>query len=420
MEEIIEDLSASSTATATATTQDKNALTIRGNISKVETALTEFDRISAGLAELRERFPSDLVYDVTTTKGMAEAIAHRAAWRDPRITVEKFRKTAKAPVLALGKDIDARAAWLTEQLEAGEAPIDEQIQAELRRKEAEKQAKINAEFGRVSAIQDAIAEIHMDVMSASGGPSSVIRARLDELRAAVLDPAVFQEQMQQAEAARTAGVAKLELALKAKLHDEAEAARVAAERAELAELRRQAAEQKERDRVAAEAAAAEARQKAALVAALHEAESRRLREQAAKQAERDRQAAERQAALDRREADMQAREAAAAEAARKAAEPRPVAEAPVETLYPMQLVDAVHEVPAVAAASVPAPTEAPTLTLGEIQSRLAPVSITAQGLVDLGFPHAGTRGAAKLYDERKFGAMCDAISALVLKAKVSS
>ena len=109
----------------------------------------------------RTKHPIDLVFDVSTTKGMAEAIAHRAAWRDPRITVEKFRKAAKAPVLTLGKDIDARAAWLTDQLLLGETPVHEQIKAEEARKAQEKADREAAEFGRVLAIQEAIAEFGM-------------------------------------------------------------------------------------------------------------------------------------------------------------------------------------------------------------------------------------------------------------------
>lgn len=278
---------------------DKSAVAIREDMTRVESALTEFDKVSAGLADISARFPADLVYDVTTSKGMVEAIAHRAAWREPRLAVERLRKQAKAPVLALGKNIDARAAWLTEQLLIGEVPIDEQIKAEERRKEAEKQARIAAEFGRVQAIQDAIGEIHMDVMAASSKPSAAIAAAIEALRARTLDAATFQELVGQAEAARTAGLAKLEVALKAKLHDEAEAKRLADERAELAALRAAAAEQKKKD----DAAAA--------VEQARVAEEQRV--------ERERMARE-QAEINRQRAELQ-------EASRKAQE----AQQPVET-----------------------------------------------------------------------------------------
>lgn len=270
-------------------TIDTNALTIRNDITKVSEAMNEFDKLSAGLDALAKHYPVDLVYDVSTGAGMQEAKDHRAAWREPRLTVERLRKQAKAPVIALGKNIDARAAWLTEQLLIGETPIDQQIKVEEARKEAEKQARVMAELERVQKIEDAIGEIHMDVMVAAGKPSATILATLEALRTQMLDPLVFQDRMPQADAARAAGVAKLEIAYKAKLHDEEEAARLTAERAELAELRAAAAAQKVKD---AEAAKIEQ----ARIAAEQAAEAKRLKDAAdslaAQQADIDRQVAE--------------------------------------------------------------------------------------------------------------------------------
>ncbi len=316
------------TPLAVAPKAEKSAVAIRNNIAQVESSIAEFDRINAGLADLAERFPVDLVYDVTTTKGMADAIAHRAAWRDPRISVEKYRKTAKAPVLALGKDIDARAAWLTEQLLLGETPVDEQIKAEERRKEEVKQVRIQAEFGRITAIQEAIAEISMQAM-ATHLPSVAIAARIELMKAEELSPAVFQEMIEQAKAAQRSAIDKLELTLKAKQHEEAEAAKLAAERAELEQLRAQAAEQKKKD----EAAAAEARKtedaRLAAERAAAAAEQKRLdAEAAAARAEADRIAAEaRREAQAKHEAEM-AEQRKAVEAARQAeADKRAKAEA---------------------------------------------------------------------------------------------
>ena len=270
---------------------DTNKLAIRSDITKVSDVLTEFDRVSDGLEALATKYPVDLVFDVTTGAGMAEAKEHRAAWRDPRQAVERLRKQAKAPVLALGKSIDARAEWLTAQLLIGETPIDEQIKAEEARKEADKQARINAEFGRVQAIQDAIGEIHMQAMAAAGKASEVIFAASLHLAAMELDPLVFQEQIPQAEAARTAAIAKLEVAYKAALHSEAVTAKAAADRAELETLR-------------AAAAAEQRRQDAAVI--VQRAEQARIADQQrAEQAEiaaLRKQLAEERAALDAAEA----------------------------------------------------------------------------------------------------------------------
>lgn len=308
---------------------DQSALVIRENITRVEGALAEFDRISAGLAELHKMYPADLVYDVTTTKGMAEAIAHRAAWRDPRITVEKFRKTAKAPVLALGKDIDARAAWLTEQLLVGEEPIDQLIKAEEQRKRDEKLAREMKETQRVMAIQEALGELAMEGM-AGGLHSTKIAERLEALQVRVLDPLVFQEMMPQAQAARTAALDKLAQALKAAQWDEEQAAKLLAEAAAL--KLKQEQEDAERARVA-EAQRIEAARLAKLAA----------EQAAAQKAEADQLAAER-AAFERQRAEFAAQQ----EAARKAAEPPAPVAAP--TPEPEPVCEPVVSIPAAAEA----------------------------------------------------------------------
>jgi hypothetical protein len=100
------------------------------DMSRVTSALADFERISVCLAELRTKYPPDLVYDVTSKAGMVEAKAHRDAWQEPLRNTEKLRVAAKAPLLDAGRDIDARAKWLTAQLEAGLAPVAAQIKAE--------------------------------------------------------------------------------------------------------------------------------------------------------------------------------------------------------------------------------------------------------------------------------------------------
>jgi len=52
---------------------------------------------------------------------------------------------------------------------------------------------------------------------------------------------------------------------------------------------------------------------------------------------------------------------------------------------------------------------APTLRLGQINERLAPIALTAEGLATLGFKHAATDKAAKLYHEADFEPICAAL-----------
>lgn len=49
------------------------------------------------------------------------------------------------------------------------------------------------------------------------------------------------------------------------------------------------------------------------------------------------------------------------------------------------------------------------IKLGEINSRIAPLSITADGLAELGFAHVATDKAAKLYRESDWPAICEAL-----------
>ncbi|MBN3848673.1 endonuclease [Paraburkholderia sp. Ac-20342] len=55
------------------------------------------------------------------------------------------------------------------------------------------------------------------------------------------------------------------------------------------------------------------------------------------------------------------------------------------------------------------PRGTPTLRLGQINERLAPVSLTAEGLATLGFKHAATDKNAKLYYESDFEPICAAL-----------
>ncbi len=315
-----------------------DAAAMKAGIATVQTAIVEFDKIAAGLAALEAAHPKDVACDVRTAAGMKQAIAGRAAYRSPRIALEAARKAAKAPLLTTGREIDAFAKSVEKRLLEGESHYDDQIKAEESRKEAEREAKIEAERERVAGIQERIAELR-------GHPSlpmqsALIAEHISDLRAIVVDES-FQEFMVQAEAVRTQGIARLQA-----LHDEAlareqeakrladEAAALAAERAELERQRvederqrtearridaeRVAAEEAERKRVQAieDARLAEERRIAREKQEAEDAERRRLQK-----IEDDRVMAERAKAQAEHEAAMKAeREAAEAERQRVASE----------------------------------------------------------------------------------------------------
>ena len=142
-----------------------------------------------------------------------------------------------------------------------------------------------------------------------------------------------------------------------------------------------------RGRIAEHRAAEERR-----AAELAERERARIRaEEEARAAEKVRQEQE-AAAREQRQ-----REEAARAAQAPAATPAPTA-APIANVVPM---------PTKAPAPATAPTTAPTLRLGVINERIAPLSIDAAGLAALGFPHVATEKAAKLYHEADFPRMVD-------------
>ncbi len=68
-------------------------------------------------------------------------------------------------------------------------------------------------------------------------------------------------------------------------------------------------------------------------------------------------------------------------------------------------------VPTPAAAAV-----APRIKLGDINARIAPLSISAEGLAKLGFDSVGNSGASKLYDSARLPAMLQAMARHLLHA----
>lgn len=285
-----------------------NAITLIG------AQIAEFDAVEAGLSDLEQKYKG-VAFPVATTKGMAEAIAARAACRTPRVKVEKVRKDAKAPVLALGRSIDSRAAEITARLVALEDPIDDQIKAEEARKEAERAEKARIERERLAAIAAA------ELAERERVAAEARRIEEDRLAAERAELARQREEQERAAAAERERAAAERRAIEAEL---AEARRIAAETlaAERAEADRLA--QIERDRLAAERAAFEQQQAAARAAAeaerqAREAEARRVAEEDAR-VERERViarlAAEAEAArLMKIEADRIAAERDAADAA---------------------------------------------------------------------------------------------------------
>lgn len=210
---------------------------LHASIDLVQGQLVEFDKISAGLAAIEKAHPKDVACNVSTVAGMKLAIAGRAAWREPRIALEKARKAAKAPVLALGRDIDAFARSLETKLLEGETHYDDQIKAEEARREAERQERIRKEAERVAGIRDRINEAFVSVPSMMDGSSSP--ELVDEIKrmVALEVDASYQELAGEAALAKDAALATLRRMQEKAAAREEETARLQQEREALAAAR---------------------------------------------------------------------------------------------------------------------------------------------------------------------------------------
>lgn len=264
-------------------------------LTEVTKAVAEFDRVALGLAELRKQY-GGVVYDVTTTAGISDARAARAAIREPRYEIERIRKAAKAPILALGKKLDTEAARITSELLTLESPIDGAIKAEEERKERERLAKIAAEEARVAALQERVAYLRGNQTLTASSGSELIAGHISDLEGEPVDDSL-QEFQQQGTEAKTAGLARLRALHAAAVAHETEQERIKAEREELARLRkaedeRQAAERArlaEEERVAKAARDAEAAEQAKTLRKQREeqdAENARIRAEQAAEAKR--------------------------------------------------------------------------------------------------------------------------------------
>lgn len=274
------------------------------DIELVSKALADFNAVEAGLAALRERF-AGVVFDVTTTKGMDEAKQARLTLREPRYEVERIRKAAKAPLLALGKKLDEDAKRITAEIEKLEGPIDQQIKNEEARKERERAERAAAEAARVQLIQERIGDIR-GVVSVRFSDAANVLEHIGDIERIVIDDS-FAEFQDTAADAKAASLARLRDIHTAMLAQEAEAARIEAERAELARLRAEQAEREaaERARIAEEERIArEAREaEAARVAEEQRLEREAIAAERARQAEEERVAREALEAEAKRVAD---------------------------------------------------------------------------------------------------------------------
>ncbi|NMU88375.1 hypothetical protein HGQ98_00535 [Achromobacter ruhlandii] len=255
-------------------------------------AIIEFNAVQKGLAELRHEL-AGVQFDVTTTAGDKAARAARARCVSIRTSADAAYEGWNKPMLAKQREMRAILAKIKDEVKAVEEPIDAQIKAEEARKAEIRAAKEAAELARQQAIQSRINAIGQYPVQAAGKSAAEIAALLATVGELPITTELYEHRAGEAMALQADTTAKLEQMHSAALAQEQEAARLAAERAEL-----------ERQRLEQEAAAAAARK----------AEDERLAKERAELEEQQRRL---QA---ERDAENARQEAARAEQARKDAE----------------------------------------------------------------------------------------------------
>lgn len=369
----------------------------------VSDTLTEFEKVTAGLGALQQRF-AGVVYDVSTGKGMDQAKADRLEVREVRYAVQGTAKKAKDTLNEQKKLIEEKAAYIVSEITKIEDPIDATIKAEEKRKADEKAAREKAERERIAAIAVKLAAIRAQAVVLPGTKSWIIAAVIkDLLRDEPTEPA-FGDLLPAAMRALDETILTLKKHHAAALEHEEQQAAARAEAQRLAD-----------ERLAAEQKAAAEREAARIVA-----NKLAEQQQAAFEAER--------AAFRQQQAD------AAAELARQRAElealqPKPAPAVDIATFAPDNGVCGSRppadvelgitepsfsfvSLPPMAAEPAPAvEEEKATLKIGEVIERLGFV-VTSKFLADLGHPPADVPGTrSKLYKPSEFGRICRSLIA---------
>jgi hypothetical protein len=230
--------------------------------------------------------------------------------KNTRVDIQKAGKEARDDATKFSKAVIAKEKELVDMIQPEEGRLQSLQDAWDAAREAERQAKVEAERQRVAGHQSRIAAIHAIPTEVTGRSALVIAGRIEKLRTLEIGED-FEEFVGEASSAKASTLETLERLHAAQVEHEAEQDRIRAEREELERLR---AEQAAR-LVAEEAEAAAQRAEADRIAREQrerEAAEQRAREEA-ERAERQRQ--EEAARAEREKQDRIAREQREAELA---------------------------------------------------------------------------------------------------------
>lgn len=320
------------------------------------TAIAEYSPTAAALADLALRM-ANVVYDVSTPKGLAAAKADRAEVRNLRVALEKKRVEIKGPALKRCQEIDTEAKRITAELLKYETPPDDAIKAEERRIEAERLAAVKREEDRVKDISARIQSIRDAVSTAARLRTSAEIVRiLADIEGRYIDAELYAEFKETATLAKRESVAELE-----RIRDEMMARENEAEqlRKDREEFERKRAEQEAKDKAARDAENERLRgEREKFEAEQAEVRKKERERQAAIDAENERVAAEQRAEQERiagerreLEARQQAERDAQAERDRKAEAQRVADEQEAERQHIANYRPSFDEIVAIVAAN---------------------------------------------------------------------
>jgi len=297
-----------------------------------------FDALKAEISKQALQYAD--ITAIENKAGRDQVHAAAMSLKGKRVEIQRRAKEVREDAVAFQKAVIAKSEELTAIIEPEENRLIGLRNGWDEAREAEKRAAAEAEAKRKAGHEAGIALIRGYVATYAGRSAGEIEAAAADLRKVSVDEQYFEEYAPVAarakaetlarleEMAHTARAAEAEQA-RIKADQEAEAARLAAEREELAKLRAEAAERQRVEAEAAEAARKAAAEKIAAERAELEAQQRAIREQQAEierqqqaiKAEQDRQATEARAAAERKAAaDRAAAQAKTDAEAREAAE----------------------------------------------------------------------------------------------------
>lgn len=178
-------------------------------------------------------------YDITTPAGMEAAKMHAKTFTKIRTNADKVKVEAKKPIDQSGKIILSEFDRLATAAKAEQAKHEKAIADEQARLEKIEEEKRQAERARIEAIETRLSYIRGLPRQLEKADAAFLQARLDELLAKQLDPALYEEFLEQAAEAMIETTDAVRQLLKDAIEREAAAARLA--ELEAAEAARKAA-----------------------------------------------------------------------------------------------------------------------------------------------------------------------------------